>query len=63
MARAFTGACPECRGSKTDDTADTQQAEWRSWEVNKRLEYRWSEALPGYRAGYRRSPPAGYASD
>ncbi|CAD5517024.1 methionine synthase [Escherichia coli] len=27
------------RGSKTDDTANTQQAEWRSWEVNKRLEY------------------------
>ena len=27
------------RGSKTDDTANAQQAEWRSWEVNKRLEY------------------------
>ena len=27
------------RGSKTDATANAQQAEWRSWEVNKRLEY------------------------
>ncbi|WP_226574610.1 methionine synthase [Mangrovibacter yixingensis] len=27
------------RGSKTDDSANTQQAEWRSWEVIKRLEY------------------------
>ena len=25
--------------AKTDDTANAQQAEWRSWEVNKRLEY------------------------
>jgi 5-methyltetrahydrofolate--homocysteine methyltransferase len=27
------------RGSKTDDSANAQQAEWRSWEVVKRLEY------------------------
>ena len=27
------------RGSKTDDTANAQQAEWRSWDVKKRLEY------------------------
>ncbi|EOU1339699.1 methionine synthase [Cronobacter malonaticus] len=27
------------RGSKADSTADTQQAEWRSWDVKKRLEY------------------------
>src|SRR5699024_4596225 len=27
------------RGSRIDDTANAQQAEWRSWEVNKRLEY------------------------
>ncbi|HDQ5712768.1 TPA: methionine synthase [Shigella flexneri] len=27
------------RGSKADDTANAQQAEWRSWDVNKRLEY------------------------
>ncbi len=27
------------RGSKSDDSANAQQAEWRSWEVEKRLEY------------------------
>ena len=27
------------RGSKTDDTSHAQQAEWRLWEVRKRLEY------------------------
>ncbi len=27
------------RGSKADSTADTQQAEWRTWDVKKRLEY------------------------
>jgi len=27
------------RGSKSDAAADTQQAEWRSWDVKKRLEY------------------------
>ena len=27
------------RGSKTDDTANAQMAEWRSWDVKKRLEY------------------------
>ncbi|VEB92200.1 B12-dependent methionine synthase [Citrobacter koseri] len=27
------------RGSKADDSANAQQAEWRSWEVKKRLEY------------------------
>ncbi|XNM69505.1 B12-binding domain-containing protein [Escherichia coli] len=27
------------RGSKTDETANAQQAEWRSWDVKKRLEY------------------------
>ena len=27
------------RGSKNDDSANAQQAEWRSWEVQKRLEY------------------------
>ncbi|VFS64383.1 Methionine synthase [Raoultella terrigena] len=27
------------RGSKTDDSANAQQAEWRSWDVKKRLEY------------------------
>ncbi len=27
------------RGSKSDDSANAQQAEWRSWEVQKRLEY------------------------
>lgn len=27
------------RGSKTDEAANTQLAEWRSWEVKKRLEY------------------------
>ncbi len=27
------------RGTKTDETANAQQAEWRSWEVKKRLEY------------------------
>ncbi|MGU0171422.1 hypothetical protein ACVXG8_05715 [Escherichia coli] len=46
MALSVTGACREYRGSKTDDTANAQQAEWRSWEVNKRLESRWLKALP-----------------
>ncbi len=27
------------RGSKTDDEANKQQAEWRSWDVQKRLEH------------------------
>ncbi|SQI27886.1 B12-dependent methionine synthase [Salmonella enterica subsp. arizonae] len=27
------------RGSKTDEAANAQQAEWRSWDVKKRLEY------------------------
>ncbi|WP_176205007.1 dihydropteroate synthase, partial [Salmonella enterica] len=27
------------RGSKTDEVANAQQAEWRSWDVKKRLEY------------------------
>ncbi|STV30427.1 B12-dependent methionine synthase [Klebsiella pneumoniae subsp. ozaenae] len=27
------------RGSKADDGANAQQAEWRTWEVKKRLEY------------------------
>ncbi len=27
------------RGSKSDESANVQQAEWRSWDVNKRLEY------------------------
>jgi 5-methyltetrahydrofolate--homocysteine methyltransferase len=27
------------RGSKADDGANAQQAEWRSWDVKKRLEY------------------------
>ena len=27
------------RGSKSDDSTNAQQAEWRSWEVQKRLEY------------------------
>jgi len=27
------------RGSKSDDGANAQQAEWRSWDVKKRLEY------------------------
>lgn len=27
------------RGSKTDDNTHAQQAQWRSWPVNKRLEY------------------------
>lgn len=27
------------RGSKSDDESNKQQAEWRSWEVEKRLEY------------------------
>lgn len=26
------------RGSKADDSANAQQAEWRSWDVKKRLE-------------------------
>ena len=27
------------RGSKSDDAANVQQAEWRAWDVKKRLEY------------------------
>lgn len=34
------------RGSKTDDTANAQMAEWRSWDVKKRLEYSLVKALP-----------------
>jgi 5-methyltetrahydrofolate--homocysteine methyltransferase len=34
------------RGSKTDDTANAQQAEWRSWDVKNVWNIRWLKALP-----------------
>ncbi|MFP1452960.1 hypothetical protein ACLB1N_22570 [Escherichia coli] len=57
MALSVTGAC-RCRGSTTDDTANAQQAEWRSWEVNKRLNLAGQRRSSVLSAGYRRSPPA-----
>jgi 5-methyltetrahydrofolate--homocysteine methyltransferase len=34
------------RGSKSDEAANVQQAEWRSWDVKKRLEYSLVKASP-----------------
>ncbi|MCP6600646.1 hypothetical protein NL513_30175, partial [Klebsiella pneumoniae] len=38
------------RGSKADDGAHAQQAEWRPWEVKKRLEYSLVNRIPEFTA-------------
>nr|WP_243466113.1 hypothetical protein [Sodalis glossinidius] len=49
----------EYRDSKGDGETPPQQAEWRGWEVGKRLEYALVKGIRLYRAGHRRSAPAG----
>lgn len=44
------------RGSKTDDTANAQQAEWRSWDVKNVSSTRWLKALPNLLSSIPKKP-------